>query len=352
MPPSRFRRAYTWGFLLLLFFSSVFVAWNSLQNGFGEFENSFYKRNDLIGLNNGLHLRLGDRVIQQALIGPDGWLNYSGDENIEDFQRLSVFQNQTEILGGLAHLNQLLKSQNIRLLIVVTPNKPTIYPESMPPGLPPAQRPAKLDVFFARLQAQGIDFVDLRPALREARLRHELYYKSDTHWNGYGAFAAYGAIVQKLQPDFPALPVLPEEKMTLTVTEPYQLEIPSMLIVTDMTEKRVDLTPPAGLAHSEHPEAYNEYDQFSWTANSQLPTLLMFHDSFGARYLDDDLSASFAKSHFIHINSMSRNLSPESLQKFQPDILIIEIAERNLNKLILYFPEFMKINAPKFRLKD
>ncbi len=346
------RRVYAWGFLLLLFSGAVFVAWQSSQNGLAEFENSFYKKNELIDLANTLRLRLGDHVIQQALLGPQGWMNYTGDENIEDFQKLSVFQNQAEILGGLTRLQRLLNERNITLLIVIAPNKPTIYPESMPPEIHPAAGPEKLDVFFARLKAHGIASIDLRPALREARQRHDIYYKTDTHWNGYGAFAAYTAILQTLQPTYPALKPISEEKMELSVDGPYQLEIPSMLILPHYTEYRFDLTPPAGLAQSEHPEAYNEYDQFSWTADENLPTLLMFHDSFGARYLDDDLSVSFAKSHFIHISSMSRNLSPETLQRFQPNLLIIEIAERNLNKLILYFPDFMKIDAPKFFMKN
>ena len=40
----------------------------------------------------------------------------------------------------------------------------------------------------------------------------------------------------------------------------------------------------------------------------------MFHDSFGAMYLNDYLSMNFGKSHFIHLNSMSQYLTKESIQ--------------------------------------
>ena len=39
--------------------------------------------------------------------------------------------------------------------------------------------------------------LDLRPALREAKAKEQVYYKTDTHWNWRGAFAAYRVIARQ-----------------------------------------------------------------------------------------------------------------------------------------------------------
>ncbi len=56
------------------------------------------------------------------------------------------------------------------------------------------------------------------------------------------------------------------------------------------------------------------YNQFSSIPDSKLPTLLMFHDLFGAFYLNDYLSMNFGKSHFVHISGQN-GISPYYLSK-------------------------------------
>jgi len=59
----------------------------------------------------------------------------------------------------------------------------------------------------------------------------------------------------------------------------------------------------------------------------------MFHDSQGAHYLNDYLSMNFGKSYFIHYLSMPEYLTQESIEQFGPDIIVIEIVERDLVQL-------------------
>ena len=74
-----------------------------------------------------------------------------------------------------------------------------------------------------------------------------------------------------------------------------------------------------------------------------LPKLLMFHDSFGVTYLNDYLSMNFGQSDFIHLDSASQYLTKESILQFKPDVIIIEIAERNLELL----PDYLSGFAPE-----
>jgi hypothetical protein len=89
-----------------------------------------------------------------------------------------------------------------------------------------------------------------------------------------------------------------------------------------------------------HPAGDYGYDQFSAIPDSKLPTLLMFHDSFGQYYLDDYLSWHFGNSHFIHLLATPQYLNPDAIQQFNPDVVIIEVAERNLDRLFEFLESF------------
>jgi AmiR/NasT family two-component response regulator len=66
----------------------------------------------------------------------------------------------------------------------------------------------------------------------------------------------------------------------------------------------------------------------------------MFHDSFGDFYLNDYLSMNFRESHFIHLRATPQYLSQEVIQQFNPDVIIIEIVERDLDVLANFLINF------------
>src|SRR6266508_5242149 len=72
---------------------------------------------------------------------------------------------------------------------------------------------------------------------------------------------------------------------------------------------------------------------FSAGGKMALPTLLMFHDSFGAYYLNDYLSMNFGKSHFVHLRNTPQYLNQQAIQQLKPDVIIIQIVERDLDLL-------------------
>jgi hypothetical protein len=60
----------------------------------------------------------------------------------------------------------------------------------------------RLDDLLNRLDASArATILDLRPVLRAAAAKHAplaIYFKTDSHWNGLGAFYAYRAILERL----------------------------------------------------------------------------------------------------------------------------------------------------------
>lgn len=331
-----YRLRYTQIFVICVLASFLYMLSVSLSGKLASFDENLPGRNLLIASFTRLRLKIGDRVFNQALIGKDGWMEWTGlARNLDDFQNLFLLKNKKDIEKELITLNQYLKSQGITLLIVVAPNKATIYPDKLPEQIKSLPTRSRLDRLISYLEDNNLPvIVDLRPALRAARQNHDVYYKTDTHWNGYGAFAAYTTIINTLGSSYPELKPYETADLELVTTEPGTRDIPKLIQADFITEPLVFFKPKKPFVQTLYPGNYDGYYQFSWIPDSKLPTLLMIHDSFGNRNLNDYLSMNFGKSHyFIHQLGMYKYFTKESIQQFKPDVIIIEIVERNLDQL-------------------
>ncbi|NOT05388.1 MAG: hypothetical protein HOP27_12400 [Anaerolineales bacterium] len=345
---SLLRYRYTQFFVLSILCAIIYVMTQSISLGTTKIQENLYKKDFLIERVTLLRMKIGDRIFPQTLIGKDGWMEYTGGGNLDDFQNVKELDNKKILGEKLGTLNQYLESQGITLLIVVTPNKATIYPDKLPEQMKSLPTQSRLDSLISYLESNNLPVIlDLRPALKKARQNQDVYYKTDTHWNGYGAFIAYTTIMNTLRGSYPELKPYETSDMELVTKNPDILGIPRALMhVNFITETSFFFTPKELFVQTLHPtlppgDTFG-YNQYSWISDSKLPSLLMFHDSFGSLYLNNYLSMNFGKSHFIQ-NNMPKYLTEESIQQFKPDIIVIEIVERNLDGLVFLLSNF----APK-----
>jgi hypothetical protein len=149
-----------------------------------------------------------DQIFEKTLVRPADWLIFSDDNSLNDYQNAHPFTESqlAEIQQSLDGFDTRLKARGIRFLVVVAPSKNTIYPEYVPAQLPLIGRESRLDQLVANQRLHGTtQILDLRPVLREARREHPVFYTTDTHWNQYGIYAGYRAVLEALHADFPAL---------------------------------------------------------------------------------------------------------------------------------------------------
>ena len=327
---STLRYRYTQFFVLFILGTTIYVMVKSIGPGVTNFQENLYKKDFLIGQANFLRIKLGDRILPRALIGKDGWVDYTGDGNIDDFQNLKQFKDKKKLVSKLKALNRYLKSQDIDLLLVVIPNKATIYPDKLPDQIKSMPRESMHDQLITSLEDNNLPIVvDLRPSMRAARQQQDVFFKNNnTHWNGYGAFVAYTTIMSALQSLHPELKPYQVEDLEFVASDP-RVWVPDFFY-----------RPKKPFVQTVHPSGDYGYDQFSAIPDSKLPTLLMFHDSFGQYYLDDYLSWNFGNSHFIHLLATPQYLNPGAIQLFNPDVVIIEVAERNLDRLFEFLESF------------
>lgn len=173
-------------------FPKAFDAWAHDQFGF---------RGDLLKgytwlMASVFHQSTSDR----AFVGRDGWLYFTGDGSLADMQGLSSY-TETQLRNDVEQINargELLAVRGIRYGFVVFPDKHTVYPQFLPRGMYAGFDRRRLNALDAAMAQTGHDYYfDASNALRRDAKDSpfQLYYKSDTHWNPWGAYLGYRAWV-------------------------------------------------------------------------------------------------------------------------------------------------------------
>lgn len=139
----------------------------------------------------------------RVMIGRDDWLFYIGENTVPDLfgrdrmNQSELQQWQQAVEGRRAWWRE----RGADYLVVLVPNKSTIYPERLPAFLRSQARPGKFDQIIDHLSKEKspVTVFDLRPALFAAKETSTVYWPTDSHWNGEGLAAGSAAIIARLR---------------------------------------------------------------------------------------------------------------------------------------------------------
>ena len=300
----------------------------------GNIENAFRGRAWLIKMYSGVLVKLGNVVFDNSLIARDNWLIFAGENNLNDFQNAFPFSDQQleTIQHKLDSVSERLAAKGIKLIVIIPPNKNTIYPEYVPDEIPKIGEQSRLDQLVNYEKQFGIvKVLDLRPTLMAARNQNWIYYRTDTHWNYYGTFIAYQEIVKELQNWYPDL--IPHTLSDYQIVErKHTGDIGRNMIKYPISENSWIFKPlykrnfTSTIIQGDRPGV--QYIETTMP-DTNLPRLLMFRDSF-ATVLQPFLSDHF--SHAVYIWSLPENES--EYDSGDPDVVIIEVTERNISRLL------------------
>lgn len=333
---STLRTWYTRFFVLLFLGASYFLLIRSSDGGIAGFDSSFWGQRKLIAFAADLRLALGDRVFPNVLVGDDGWLIFTAEGSLDDYQNSFSFSDEQlfNITQKLTELRARLESQGITLLVVIAPNKPTIYPEIVPLEIERRAEASRLERLAVHLEKNlpGV-LLDLRPVLIEGRKTRDVYFKTDTHWNDYGVFLSYQAILRELQKSNPELAPYPLEMFNMVEDSSELWDLAANTGSVSLREPFLKISPrfETGIT-TRQMDAGGRRVYTSWLADESLPRLLMYHDSFGPR-LFAMLGLHFSNSVSVPHYSGRPIWSLNWIDQQQPDVVIIEIAERYLHDL-------------------
>ncbi|MFJ2458778.1 hypothetical protein ACIOVC_09555 [Pseudomonas neuropathica] len=147
---------------------------------------------------------------KQVIIGKNDWL-FLGDQyrkTISNGRRPATDADVAigkQIATSTKNWNTFLEDKGVKLFrIMIGPDKGSIYPEQLPSWAKPVPfNPT--DALLAEVEPQR--FIDLRPALLAEKKNHaeDLYFKTDTHWNAFGAGIAFKAFAHEVGKAAPEL---------------------------------------------------------------------------------------------------------------------------------------------------
>jgi hypothetical protein len=281
---------------------------------------------------------MGDHVFNTALVGKDGWIFFTAGKSIQDYQKTDLLD--TERLDFLqSELSQLsvdLEKRGITLLVVIPPDKSTIYSQYMPDEISVIGGKSRLDQFIEQIRRGGeTNIIDLRPALLAASQNQDVYFKVDTHWNDIGAYYGYHEILSFLANFDSRLTPHPLTDYEYTYRGDWiNPDLPLVLGIPSLKEEQWMLVPKFQTQETQTMKLKLANDAYIFRTigeDDSLPTLLAFHDSFYSAYFS---LSHLMEQHFRQITAISDMSDPEVwsldwVEHEDPDFVLIEIVERD-----------------------
>lgn len=263
-------------------------------------------------------------------VGKDGWLYYT--ETLPDAVG-TLRMTAPEIrhtVRTLELMDRYCLDHGAKFIFACAPNKASVYPEYLPSRIVPVSGENTLSALRDAIFYTNLSSCDLRKRLQTlaATADFPLYHKLDTHWNGDGAMAAYRALMRTAGLDDRGFSEFPR-----TVAHDFAGDLQKMLLpgAAEPDDNPVYAVPQTyrTVGH------YRSVDDI--TIRTQCAdgegSLLMFRDSFG-RALIPLLSQRFQSCTYSRAEEMPLDL----IASQQTDVVICEIVERNLPRLLLHAP--------------
>jgi hypothetical protein len=288
------------------------------------FKSYYFIQNDFFGV---------DPIPQKVVKGTNGWL-FLGDSYsnvLKESKAIIAFEEEelNKIKTILLKKKAWLAQQNIDFYLAVAPNKHSIYGEELP--IKKGTKPTKREQLKKLFEAEDFNFIDLSDAFPEKRERR-LYHKTNTHWNDYGAFWGYKALLLKIKEKYPSLEMPTLERFDI-VTEISQQEDLTGMLGVNIEEERIIFNNPNEIAQKMTstlpvpPNVKNYVFQYRSTINEIK--ILAFRDSFFTNLM------KFVKESFGESVYISSWFNEEIVEIEKPNIVVWEIVERDLDILLL-----------------
>jgi len=237
---------------------------------------------------------------------------------------------------------QYLAPRNIRLFIVIPPDKIAVYFDQLPPGsryLPVGLCYAeRLKRKLAGNQSE-INVLLLRDELSNARekLSYPVFRRADTHWNQLGGYIGARTLIQAINPHV-KMPVL-EDKMIQQGSKCLSEDLVAIGHLKGAPVPDYDFQ-IAGVAQycsafDPRTDGKDNQQRDFVTINEKAPdpsTILMYRDSF-AIALIPFISAHFRKVRYIWGDRVTR----AQIEETNPDIVIFEKVNRGMRNIVNSF---------------
>ncbi|MEN8752555.1 MAG: hypothetical protein AB1Z18_07250 [Desulfobacterales bacterium] len=278
----------------------------------------------------------GGRYINpKVLSGDDGWMFFTVNGLMDSYlgqNRLT--ESELEILrSNLENKTEWLARKGIRYLFVVAPDKQSIYPEYLPQDIQKHSGKTRFDQLIEHMQQRSsVDVLDLRPLLLQAKIRQQVYYRTDAHWNVDGVVVAYHDIMERVREMFPEalLPVVSSVEQRRVYAPKGDLAN-IVQLEEHLAEKIMVPDVPERCAQPLQIELQGVSADHAFQCKNAELRVVMFVDSF-ALALEALFSESFREL-LVVWRPYDHGLMIQLIDRFKPQLVIEEMAERYLDRV-------------------
>lgn len=124
------------------------------------------------------------------------------------------------------------KYPDLTKMVAISPNASYIYSEKLPSGVEPHSQYSELKGIMNRLEGENYKFLNVSKALKNAKEKNDVFYRTDHHWTTRGAYAVFGAIAEKWNLDKDGV-----EYEFLTVSSDFEGTLASKTGIHDQKDK-------------------------------------------------------------------------------------------------------------------
>ncbi len=283
-----------------------FKKWYHYVEDHFPFKNDYIKQSNLA---KGVWLN-SFNVKNKVIIGKNNWLFYNAcvydETGLNEFAGFDDWKPEelNKVIENIKTINNWCQKNNIEFEVMICPNKQTIYPEYLPHIYF-----NKHDSRLTQLTKALPEIINLESILKthkKENAKQLLYYKTDTHWNEYGAWLASKELRNRLISNFPYiddLSIILKDSASLT-----GFDLANMLSLKD---NFVDYIPLI---------------KFKNKSPKKIPLLIIVNDSFSGS-LGMSLNQLFETINYRHLYADGIP-SPEYLLENKTDVFMIELVER------------------------
>jgi hypothetical protein len=273
---------------------------------------------------------------EKVVVGKNGWFYLGNSYNnvINQHRGLQPLSADSAryITNHLLMRQQELAKQGIRLYVMVAPDSHSIYPEFLPNRLGGTSTPSRLDVLKQAIQQTSVPFIDVRDTLTRTKAHHIVYHQTDTHWNDYGTMVGSATLLERIRQDQPAIPPMRLSDFNIQQQKGVGGDLVNMLTVQEEQKDPIYyyIQPSGSRTARQTATIPNEKSGFQSTrfTGSGSGKLLFIGDSFSHSMMQF-LPAYFQDSYFVR----GSQLDTELVRSERPDIIVIEVVERNISTL-------------------
>ena len=279
-------------------------------------------------------------IPSEVAFGQGGWIYATGSEReIYEGRNQPGTARLMEIAGELHRRALEYRAMGIIFYVAVAPMKCDVYPEFLPGNFIRSEKPAFPDELMTILARDTLcHLVNLKDSLVAAKKSGWLFYRTDSHWNGLGAWYSYRGIVNRIHRDFPAVKPLDmgefrlsgyrHEAGNLATMAGLQQHITEVFVTPGVVNPRSQELPKFGYPPPPLFGYPAEYELVRGIPDHSLPRAVVIRDSFFASLIPL-FSEHFSRSVYI-FDAWKYGPNPEITGHEKPDIVLLEIYTPNL----------------------